>query len=165
MKAMLLIVGVLSLLVLGIIVVAISGGYNSPPAAQPNYTPAQQEAMAECCYRAERGGAQGRNPEERPRAAENRYVDGAMKIKGMMKDPDSFKLKSAIMMPPAKGGVIGAACYTYSATNTFGGRILEHGLMTPSGKLYANSDENNPEGWNKYCGGKTGGTELVQQPD
>ena len=74
----------------------------------------------------------------------------AVEIKHMMKDPDSFKLKSAVLMAD------GSACYTYSATNTFGGRMEEYGVLTPTGKILLND----PTPYNKFCAGKTG-HELV----
>jgi len=63
-----------------------------------------------------------------------------------MKDPDSFKLLSVLLMKD------GSVCYDYSATNTFGGRMKEYAVLTPKGKILINQ----AEVFNKLCANKTG---------
>jgi hypothetical protein len=73
-------------------------------------------------------------------------VAGAQQIKDSMKDPDSFQLKSALLMADH------SVCYEYSATNTFGGRMREYAVLTPKGRI----NFNDSGVWNKYCANKNG---------
>jgi uncharacterized membrane protein YqiK len=70
----------------------------------------------------------------------------AVELKDAMKDPDSFKLLSVLLMKD------GSVCYDYSATNTFGGRMKEYAVLTPKGKILINQ----AEVFNKLCANKTG---------
>ena len=71
-------------------------------------------------------------------------VAGARYIKKSAKNPDSFKLNSAAMMPS------GAICYEYRATNSFNA-IVPGTTVIIKGKVSQQASD-----WNKYCGGKSG---------
>jgi len=73
-------------------------------------------------------------------------IAGASQIKESMKDPDSFQLKSNMLMADR------SACYEYSATNTFGGRMREYAVLSPKRKILFND----AAAWNKYCTNKSG---------
>jgi hypothetical protein len=76
---------------------------------------------------------------------------GLSDLRTSMKDPDSLQLKSTMLQAD------GSACYLYSATNTYGGRMQEYAVLTPSLKMVAND----PTVWNKLCAGKAGDEMVV----
>lgn len=73
-----------------------------------------------------------------------RVVTGAKAIKQQAKNPESFKLNSAILMKD------GAVCYEYHATNSFNAVVPGVAVLTKSKVTQTNED------WNKFCGGKSG---------
>jgi hypothetical protein len=86
--------------------------------------------------------------------ADRHLVEAAMayaKIKQNAIDPDSVKLKSALIVDS------GAVCYTLSLTNAYGGRIENWAVLTPKGMIYAvDLTGINNDKWNRYCGNKEG---------
>ena len=83
-------------------------------------------------------------------AAIQRAANGAVLLKKTMRDPDSFKLESALVIDGT-----GTVCYEYRAKNGFGGTNAEKAVL--SGKRFLN---NTMDGfvklWNKECAGKSG---------
>lgn len=73
-----------------------------------------------------------------------RVLAGARQLKASMKNPDAFKLESAILMPD------GSICYSYRGTNSFNATVPESFVIAKSGA------GTSAELWNKYCAGKTG---------
>ena len=70
---------------------------------------------------------------------------GVVMLKARMRNPDSFQLISAVVMPK------GQYCYEYRAQNGFGGMNVEDAVLYAPMVLSTSTDA-----WNKYCGGKTG---------
>lgn len=73
-----------------------------------------------------------------------RVVKGAKLLKANAKNPDSFKLESAILMPDD------TICYEYRATNSFNAVVLERMTVTAKG------GSREATAWNQYCANKTG---------
>jgi DNA-directed RNA polymerase subunit RPC12/RpoP len=71
-------------------------------------------------------------------------VRGATLLKTAMKNPDSFKLESAVKMSG------GAVCYEYRSRNSFNAVVPGFYVSL----LGAGSTK--PGDWNKYCANKTG---------
>lgn len=72
-------------------------------------------------------------------------------LRKSMRNPDSFKMDSAIV-PPS-----GAVCMEYRAQNGFGGMNQESAVVTPAFKLLVQgTDDGFHTAWRKYCTGKTG---------
>lgn len=73
-----------------------------------------------------------------------RVLAGAKTLKSSSKNPASFQLASALLMPS------GAVCYSYRATNSFNAVVPGNAALVKDKLLLSDAD------WNKHCGGKTG---------
>jgi hypothetical protein len=84
--------------------------------------------------------------QQRTKDAEDQYraVMGAESLRAAMRNPDSFKLKSAGLTSA------GAVCYQYRAQNGFGGMNLEYAVLAPG----ATSINTNLSVWNRQCANK-----------
>jgi hypothetical protein len=131
----------------------------NPNASNSPYDPVTTQKMAEAQARAEaspeyqKSVAAARAAKKQAEAQQltvnlSRYlaVAGAKQIKESMKDPDSFQLKSALLVADH------SVCYEYSATNSFGGRMREYAVLTPKGKIHFND----AGVWNRSCANKSG---------
>jgi hypothetical protein len=74
---------------------------------------------------------------------------GTLMLKSAMRNPDSFQLISASIMP--KG-----FCYEYRAQNGFGGLNVESAVMYGPLILRTEKSRGFVEAWNTYCAGKSG---------
>lgn len=97
---------------------------------------------------------------ERQMAADKKKADervqrasaGAVLLKKSMRNPDSFKLESALVISGS-----GAVCYDYRAQNGFGGINAGHAVLAPDGKKFLTSDMDGfSRLWNKECANKSG---------
>lgn len=75
---------------------------------------------------------------------------GAQKLRGMMRNPDSFRLDRVLIMDD------GASCYHYRGQNGFGGLNPGEAVLSPNGRLRTMEAEGFRALWNKECTGKTG---------
>jgi len=83
-------------------------------------------------------------------------VMGAKSLKAAMRDPDSFKLESALLM-----GNGDAVCYSYRARNGFNGMNVGYAVLVPKTSVLLSSDSQGfTSAWKKSCNGKTG-SEVV----
>ena len=87
-------------------------------------------------------------------AKQDEYVKraalGAIMLKKSMRNPDSFKLDSALVIDKT-----GAVCYDYRAQNGFGGINIGHAVL--SGKTFKTSEMSGFEQiWNRDCANKAG---------
>jgi RNA polymerase subunit RPABC4/transcription elongation factor Spt4 len=90
--------------------------------------------------------------EEKRDAAVQRATVGATTLKKAMRNPDSFKLESALVINGTD-----AVCYTYRAQNGFGGMNAGQAVLSADGTRFLNADmEGFTKLWNKECGGKSG---------
>ena len=87
---------------------------------------------------------------QKEEAAFSRAVRGAKALHESMRNPDSFKLSQALLMPD------GTVCYQYRAQNGFGGVNVGHAALTPSGQFRSNEMEGFRALWNKLCANKSG---------
>ena len=71
-------------------------------------------------------------------------VKGAKMLKSSMKNPDSFKLNSAIKMDD------GTICYQYRSTNSFNAIVPGYFVS------FANKGSQSVGDWNKFCAEKSG---------
>lgn len=102
-----------------------------------------------------------RNEEIQKEIAENKKKDdeaiqkatiGAIALKKAMRDPESFKLESALVINGT-----GAVCYDYRARNGFGGVNVGHAVLSADGKRFKTNEEDGfTKLWNKECVNKTG---------
>lgn len=102
-----------------------------------------------------------RNEEIQKEIAENKQKDdeaiqkatiGAIALKKAMRDPESFKLESALVINGT-----GAVCYDYRARNGFGGVNVGHAVLSSDGKRFkTNAEDGFTKLWNKECVNKTG---------
>lgn len=77
---------------------------------------------------------------------------GAIILKKHMKDPDSFKLVSALVIEKT-----GAVCYEYRAKNSFGAVVPGSAVLPPDGKNFKTDEmQGFTKLWNKECAGKDG---------
>lgn len=86
--------------------------------------------------------------------AVQRAVAGAAVLKKAMRNPDSFKLESALVIDRS-----GAVCYDYRAQNGFGGISVGHAVLAPDGKRFLISENDGgvfTRLWNKECANKRG---------
>lgn len=89
---------------------------------------------------------------EKKDAAVQRATAGAVVLKKAMRDPDSFKLESALVIDGT-----GAVCYEYRAKNGFGGTNVGKAVLASDGKTFrTNQNDGFSRLWNKECAGKTG---------
>jgi hypothetical protein len=77
-------------------------------------------------------------------------VSGAKKLMDAMRNPDSFKLSSALFMDD------GAICYEYRAQNGFGGMNVGRAVLTAKGIIKTNEMEGGSKLWNRECANKSG---------
>lgn len=102
-----------------------------------------------------------KNEEIQKEIAENKKKDdeaiqkatiGAIALKKAMRDPESFKLESALVINDT-----GAVCYDYRARNGFGGVNVGHAVLASDGKRFKTNEEDGfTKLWNKECVNKTG---------
>lgn len=84
------------------------------------------------------------------RQREQLATAGAQTLRGMMRDPDSFQLISALVAEKS-----GAACFQYRSRNGFGGMGVGAALAYGSKVYTAKAGEDYPLLWNDLCtGGK-----------
>ena len=109
-------------------------------------------------------GCQPKEPTERDTQLQA-ITAVALQLKNNMRNPDSFKLESALLIAGAD-----AVCFTYRAQNGFGGMNRGHAVLTGarfdpklSGReVFANVQLKTSEEpgftrlWNKECAGKSG---------
>ena len=75
----------------------------------------------------------------------------AVKLRAAMRDPESFRLVSAVKM------IDGTVCYEYRSRNGFGGMTVGHATFDESGKVRVPEGADSfPANWNKRCAGKHG---------
>ena len=72
---------------------------------------------------------------------------GAASIKRAMRDPDSFKLTSALIISKT-----GAVCYEYRARNGFNGMNVGRAVLSPKGALKTDEMAGFATLWNKAAG-------------
>jgi hypothetical protein len=82
-------------------------------------------------------------------------VQGVKALRDEMRNPDSFKLSQAILMPD------GAACYTYRAQNGFGGMNEGYFVLPPDGQGRTNEEDGFSSAWKKECVKQGGGTDRT----
>lgn len=75
-----------------------------------------------------------------------RAAIGAASLYRAARNPDSFKLETALGMPD------GTICFVYRAQNGFGGMNRENAVLPPNAKSLTTS----ASVWNKRCANKTG---------
>lgn len=84
--------------------------------------------------------------------AVQRATIGAVALKKAMRDPESFKLESALVIDGT-----GAVCYDFRAKNGFGGMNEGHAVLSANGKTFkTNEMDGFAKLWNKECAGKSG---------
>lgn len=97
---------------------------------------------------------------EVPKTAEEQKADevvqrallGSRMLKSSMRDPDSYKLETAIVINDS-----GAVCYEYRANNGFGGVNIGSAVLSGDGKSFKTHEMNGFEKlWNIECENKTG---------
>ena len=122
-------------------------------ASYQQYITAERERTApprtpeEIAAQAKQAAAEAKRPQQ-----DNLAAIGAVALKKAMKDPDAFKLTSAIVMQD------GTACYEYRAKNSFGASFPGYAVMLPSGKMIVNEQNENAyyAAFQKGCSGKSG---------
>ena len=130
--------------VLGIIGAVIGSNTESSVASAPAKTP--EQLAAETKARAERKAAEAKEQ------AQMKYAMlGGATLKKSMRNPDSFKVDSAIAMEAT-----GAVCYTYRAQNGFGGINVESAVLTSTGDFKTESMDGFHNLWNKNCAKQRG---------
>jgi hypothetical protein len=84
--------------------------------------------------------------------AVRRATLGAIMLKKSMRDPDSFKLESALVINGT-----GAVCYDYRAHNGFGGVNAEQAVLSADGMRFKTSTMDGFAAlWNRECANKSG---------
>lgn len=79
-------------------------------------------------------------------------VAGAKLLKKSMRNPDSFKLESALVIDKS-----GAVCYEYHGQNGFGGMDVGHAVIAGDGKQFLTNDMDGFVSlWNRECANKPG---------
>lgn len=81
-----------------------------------------------------------------------RAVLGVQSLRAVMRDPESFRLESVLLMDN------GAICYEYRARNGFGGYNREHAVLRPK----ASALDTSAGAWNRNCANKSG-TDYTSQ--
>jgi len=77
---------------------------------------------------------------------------GAIGLKKVMRDPEGFKLESALVIQDTS-----AVCYDYRAKNGFGGVNVGHAVLSVDGKKFKTNEEDGfSKLWNKECANKVG---------
>lgn len=80
-----------------------------------------------------------------------RAMIGGATLKKSMRNPDSFKVESALAMETT-----GAVCYEYRAQNGFGGMNMENAVLTATGDFKTESMDGFSRLWNKNCANQSG---------
>ena len=80
---------------------------------------------------------------------------GAKTLMKSMRNPDSFKLSSALIVDST-----GSVCYTYRAQNGFGGMNVGQAVLAKSGKFKTSEMDGFSSLWNKECAEKKGTQEV-----
>ena len=85
-------------------------------------------------------------------------TDSVVNLKRTARNPESFRLKSALVMGN------GAVCYTYRAANGFGVMSRGSAVMSKSGAIYTSETDGDrfSRSWQHDCKGKSG-EEFVEQ--
>jgi hypothetical protein len=124
-----ILIGVLFALILA--APSISSSTNA--SAQPTNDPAKEQA-------------------EKRRNARLAYAAiGADSLKRSMRDPDTFKLTSALIIDKT-----GAVCYEFRARNGFNGMNAGQAVLSAKGTLKTSEMSGFSALWNKECAGKQG---------
>lgn len=77
---------------------------------------------------------------------------GAIALKKAMRDPESFKLESALQIEST-----GAVCYEYRSKNGFGGVNVGQAVLSADGKNFKTDEEGGfTTLWNKECANRSG---------
>jgi len=76
-------------------------------------------------------------------------------LKKSMRDPDSFKLESVLIMDTT-----GSVCYKYRARNGFNGLNVEQAVLSSKGKFKTSDMDGFTSLWNRECAHKTGSEEV-----
>jgi hypothetical protein len=76
---------------------------------------------------------------------------GADSIKRSMRDPDSFKLTSALIIDKT-----GTVCYEYRARNGFNGMNFSQAVLSSKGVFKTNEMDGFATLWNRECAHKQG---------
>ncbi|NJO35715.1 MAG: zinc ribbon domain-containing protein [Rhodospirillales bacterium] len=85
-------------------------------------------------------------------AAVQRASVGAKLLKKAMRNPESFKLESALVIEST-----GAACYEYRAQNGSGGMNTGQAVLSGDAKLFKTDEMDGfARLWNEECAGKVG---------
>lgn len=93
--------------------------------------------------------ASAQKPEDR---AVQRAALGAKALKNSMRNPDSFKLESALVIDETF-----AVCYEYRSQNGFGGMNRGQAVLARDGKRFlTNEMDGFGKLWNRECAGKRG---------
>ena len=79
----------------------------------------------------------------------------ARELKRSMRDPDSFKLTSVLLMDKTK-----AVCYEYRSRNGFGGMNAGRAVFSSAGKFKTNEMDGFSGLWNKNCAHQIGTEEA-----
>ena len=82
-------------------------------------------------------------------------ASGAASIKRAMRDPNSFKLNSALINDKT-----GAVCYEFRSANGLNGMNVGRAVLSPKGVLKTSEMSGFPSLWNRECAHKEG-TENV----
>jgi predicted nucleic acid-binding Zn-ribbon protein len=100
-------------------------------------------------------------PEQKAqRAQQEKYEEmakqGARKLKLAMKDPESFEIKSLIVMKN------GTSCYKYRATNSYNAKLQYSAVLTSQGEIFTQEHQQEKfiKIWNKDCT-QPGGVDLT----
>ena len=95
--------------------------------------------------------------EARTTAMRAQAVIGAVALRRSMKDPESFLLRSLVLMRD------GASCYDYRAKNSFGAILPSSAVLTANGKMLLAERNGNHfvSAWNASCT-KEGGEDLTE---
>jgi len=88
---------------------------------------------------------------------------GAQQLKQTMKDPESFKLRAAVLMDD------GTVCYNYRAKNSFGAELPGSAVIVRRKNdiqlLVEQSSQGFATAWNKRCANKNGEdlTQIIER--
>jgi hypothetical protein len=94
---------------------------------------------------------------ERQRAAPDdgaviaKAANVAIELKRAMRDPDSFRLSSVLIIEKTN-----AVCYEYRSRNGFGGMNVGQAVLSPKGSFRTNEMDGFHTLWRSECSGKMG---------
>jgi hypothetical protein len=95
--------------------------------------------------------AEEKKTEEENNAALAMAAVGAESIRKAMRDPDSFKLNSVLIIDKTR-----AVCCEYRARNGFNGLNVGHAVLSTKGKLVTDEMDGFRPLWNRECAHKEG---------